>query len=287
MILDCIKSAELFGWINIAIPFITFFIGMLFIPVAESFKENHRLRKLKKFIVLSLRQISEQVEKQANKIKERADKLEDFNNDDILPFKISTHAIKDIQAIEMSDLFKILVINRKGKDKTKIEEYRKITSTINFFSESIKFIFEGSLSSINELDVLGQKWDESYMKIFSYINRFIGDNQRKNLSINSDEYIKSVLSLRKGLINKYGEVIPNVEITYFEYIIPLIKISQKYTGDERAYLLFNEASKCEVIYKQLNKLRKKTKEYFQISYDNIIKSNSKFKLIIDKLGQEI
>ena len=265
-------------------PILTLFVGMLFIPIAESFKENYCLNKLKKFVISCLKQIHEQVQKQATKINERLENIDDFGNENIIPIKISVNAIKDLQKTETADLFKILVNKRKGKDNSNIEEYKVIINTVDFFSESLNLIFEVSQKTVSDINKYSDDWNKSQMNILSYINQFITISKNNGIDPNTDEFLKQIIFNQEDNYEKYGLDIPNIEISYLEYIRPIIEISKKHTGDERAYLLLQESQQSRLAYDQLKKTRERIKKYFQSTYNDIVESNSKLEKIIEKLN---
>lgn len=264
-------------------PIFTLFLGMLFIPLAESFKENFRLNKLKRYIFTNLHLLQEQIEKQSTEIAEKLENVEDFNKNDFIPSKILIPALNNILKTDDSDIFKILVYERKGKKEELSSDYKDIISSLNHFSESIPLIFEACQKAAADINMFSDDWNKSQMRFQSSINEFITLNIKNRIDTNYDDFLKQIIFLKEDLEKKYGTDYPNIEISYLEFLRPIIELSKSFSGDHRAFILLNESQQSRLAYEQLKATRKRIKNYLEVANRNLIESNNKFKKAITRL----
>lgn len=269
--------------LDILIPILTLFIGMVFIPTAESFKEKYRLKQLKKFVLVSLNQINDQVERQITKFTDTIENISDFNKNDIIPIKNSVTSIKNIVNINEADLFKVLVNKRKGKNIQFVEDYKEIVTTVDFFAESLSLIFEECQKTVADIRQFSEDWNQSQMRFQNYINEFFTYNLEHKIDPDKDLFLKEIQLNKVELQNKYGNEYPNIEVSYLEHIRPIIELTKKYSGDRRAFVLMSESQQSKLAYEQLKLTRRRLKNYLVIANKNIADANIELKKIIDKI----
>ena len=269
--------------INIAIPIITLFIGMLFIPIAESFKEKYRIKKLKQFIIITLQQIYEEVEIQKKNIKAKTEELENFNYFNIIPIKSPQSAIRGIQSINTADLYKALVDKKKGCEAKIINDYKEIVKTVDYYSEIFPLTFKTCQKAVTDINLFNSDWNQSQMQFQQLINDFTSESIIKGIEPLKDDFLSQVINNKKEMQKKYGDEYPNIEVSYLEHVRPIIEICKRFIGDKRAVILFHESQKSKLAYEQLKAVRNRINKYLEKVYEGIEASNSSFTNVISNL----
>lgn len=267
-------------------PVFTLFLGMLFIPLVESIKEKHRLKKLKKYIILNLRLLQEQIEQQSKEINERIIGIEDFKINDIIPVKVSLSSLKCILKTDESDIYKLLVNMRKGKEEDLEEDYKDVVNCVNYFSETLKPLFETCQNAAVDINMFSDDWNKSQMRFQDIINESIMYNAKNGIERKNDSFLNKIIILREDLAKRYGDQAPNIEVTFLEYVNPVIELSIEYAYDRRALFLLQESQKSKLAYEQLKVTRKRIKKYVQLTYENIIKTYKKLTRVLESINND-
>jgi len=213
---------------SIIVPLVAFFLGLLIVRIREKWKEINTAKAHQGYFLTWVDLIRDRVKKQSEAIKEFATEMLDINaNPHYKTFNFHIDKLKEISPVE---LYKALVLLKKGNKEEQKELYYKALNSLDFFqrkySESLDFVskFHEQESQMNK------EWSLGLQELNNLRLAYITSKER---NLTGDYFLIGFYEIHKEMIKK-TETKSNL---FYHYIVPIEELCNKFLnatpGDKR------------------------------------------------------
>lgn len=268
---------------NQIFPVLTFIVGLIATPIFQRIGEIKRLKRVEEYYIQLLKSLFGQVEAQIKELKDCIKRIDDINNSDIVLNKVSGRDFELLDRIDSKDLFKILILRKKGLIKEKTKIFNEINATLAFLNESLSISINSNGIVIEQIDKYRNDWNQSQKNISKLKNQFVIHAKMTNTD-SKDIFLGEI----HKIIESYNSVNKNKVINIFDaeekLVHPLMEIVKLYSNDPRAGLLLIELQNSKFACSEMKAARKNHKEYLLKNLRRISKVNRKLKKVIEEIG---
>lgn len=251
----------------------------------ETQKQYEELEEYFKQVLIS---IKSPVEKQVEKFKAFATLLAEDKATDFQPELETAILIENIENIEISDLYKIFVINRID-DQDKVTSFQNLTRAIAYI-KMIKEDVKDSLDRfLNKYGIYEKEWLENIQALQGLYDQFLGFSQANQINMQEDILLSGWRDFVVGWIElENNPDIENARDPFFvfeNYIKPLKGLCQENMGDSKIRHILPLLINCESSISNMRHQKTFYSDYYKSIAENMEKSSQNLFESLDKLEQ--
>lgn len=268
---------------NENLPLITFIAGLIATPLIQRISENNRLKRVEKYFHEILDSLHTQVSTQNSEINKCIAKIEDKNNFDLVLDKVTGRNLELLDRLDSKDLFKIVVLRKKGKKEDKAKLFKELNSIIAFFNESIENAFNINHKNRESIELYRNDWNASLKSLFKLKNWMSVNNNLRNIGKGEDPFMDELTKILNTFEKEYGKDNENIFTANEKLIDPLLELSVNNPFDPRAAGLLAELQNARLACREMEKTRELMKSALSKNFENNERLNENLKSAIVEL----
>ena len=270
------------SFFNQIFPVFTFIVGLIATPIFQKIGENKRLNRVENYFIQLLESLFVQVEAQKKEIKDCINRIDNLSESDIVLNKVSGRDFDLIDRIDSKDLFKILILRKKGKSKEKTRIFNEINSIIAFLNESLSNSLNSNKVVMEQIDQFRNDWNQSQKNISKTKNQFV-INAKLTKTESRDYFLGEVHKTIESYNTKNKNKVINIFDAEEKLVEPLLSIVKSYSNDPRAGLLLIELQNAKLACAEIKSARKNHRDFLLKNLRRVSKVNRNLKKVIDEI----